>query len=101
LITLYVHGDESNPPQIDCIRALNEFKKQGYEIVIFSVRSNLKETSRPTGHNDMLDYLHKYKIPYDSIHFDKVHCSYIIDDRCFGISKIGKNVDWTSILNKI
>lgn len=99
--TICPDGDESNPPHPDCIKTLNKFKEQGYEIIIFSVRSNLNETNRPTGHSNMIDYLIKYNIPFDDVHREKVHMKYIIDDRCFGIPKNGKNVDWTSILNKI
>ena len=48
------------------------------------------------------NYLEKYKVPFDGVERNKVHCSYIIDDRCAGIpTDLKGNVDWALLKNKI
>jgi len=96
--TICPGGDESNPPTHECLEVLNRLKATGYQICIFSVRSNSNQTQRKTGHQDMLDYLKRYNVPYDDIEYNKIHSHLIIDDRCCGIPlDRKKNVDWSKV----
>jgi hypothetical protein len=100
--TICPNGDDSNPPSKDCLDTLRGLQAKGNKIVIFSVRSNLEETRKVDGHNDMLDYLLKYKVPFDDVHRNKVHMDLIIDDRCACIPKDSKgNVDWEVLKRKL
>lgn len=87
------------PPSEECLYTLKRLHDKGHKIIIFSVRSNKSETNREFGHTEMLEYLEKWKIPYDGIHLDKSHFSIVIDDKCCGIQKDeGGNVDWIGVL---
>ena len=96
-------SDINVPPSKECLEVLELFQQRGYIICIFSVRSNSEETNKKDEFIEMLEYLKKYNIPYHEIDYHKVHCKWIIDDRCFGIAKIPgtNNVDWNAIKEKI
>jgi hypothetical protein len=92
------NGDEYAPPSDYCILTLKKLQKAGHWIVIYSVRSNLKETNKPGGHDEMKAYLSKYNVPYDDIEDSKVHFSLLIDDKTLGIPKDKKgNVKWKQV----
>jgi hypothetical protein len=100
--TICPNSDPSNPPTLDCLRTINRLKQEGHTIIIWSVRSNINETGIPDGHNEMLEYLDKYKIPFDDINCTKIHCDLMIDDRCACIYKDTQgNVDWSVLKNKL
>lgn len=85
----------TEPPHPDCIKVLTEFKNRGYEIWIFSCRSNpdilgYKESKR--AEQEMSDYLVKHNIPHDSFFSEKPDYSLLIDD------KAGFNGDWSQFL---
>jgi len=86
------------PPSLECLAVLHALKNAGHEIIIYSVRSNEKETSKPGGHNEMLEYLEKYRIPFDGVDMGKTHFTMVIDDKGCGIPlDNNKNVDWDKV----
>lgn len=100
--TICPNGDESIPPSKDCIATLRMLQKRGDMIVIYSVRSNIKETGLINGNKNMIEYLDYHQVPYDAIDTTKPHFHLLIDDRAFGVPKDSKgNVDWTILRTKI
>lgn len=95
-------GDYNNPPSEDCLFVLNQLKKQGHEIDIYSFRTNSKEHSNwVTATQDMIEYLDKYKVPYNRIVSNKPYYDYIIDDRAIGVPLDEFNqVNW-SVIRKL
>lgn len=97
--TICPDGDINKPPSGHCLAFLTMLRGHGCEIIIFSVRSNPAETRKPGGHQQMLDYLDKYSVPYDEFHVHKVGPLLIIDDRCAGIPlDANRNVDWKKLM---
>ena len=75
-------------PKEGALEALQELKKNGHEIIIFTAR-HMK-----TCENDeskviakigkiTIDWLEKHDIPYDGLLFSKPNCDLIIDDKAF------------------
>lgn len=90
------------PPSLACMETLRLLQKAGHRIVIYSVRSNQGETNKPYGHNEMLEYLDKYKVPFDDIDSSKPHFRMIIDDKALGVPlDSNKNVNWTMVQSLI
>lgn len=88
--------DKYPSPSNECIEVLKLLQKSGHKIVIYSVRSNVSESSKPNGHKEMMEYLKKYDVPFDDIDCSKPHFRMVIDDKGLGIPlDSNKNVDWT------
>lgn len=84
----------TEPPHSDCVKTLLKFKEQGFQIVIHSCRAN-PDLGLPRPKEavaEMIDYLKKHNIPYDSIDTTKQLYSLLIDDRA------GFDGDWSKIL---
>lgn len=98
------NGDSLAPPSQECLDVLNSLKLAGQQIIIYSVRSNKRATSKPNGQSEMLKYLNEHKVPYDGIDSGKGHFSTVIDDKGLGVPlDENGNVDWTkarSLLEK-
>lgn len=91
-------AEEYPPPKPECLEALNALKANGHKIVMYSVRSNLPETNKKNGHEEMVRYLEKYNVPYDGIDESKPHFSMVIDDKGLGVPlDNNKNVDWKKV----
>lgn len=85
------------PPSLECLEVLRALKLAGNRIIIYSIRSNVAETNMVNGHNEMLEYLDKYKVPYDDIESRKPRFRMIIDDKGLGVPLSGGNVDWVKV----
>jgi hypothetical protein len=95
---LFLNGNYNASPCQDCVYVLNKLKKDGHEIHIFSFRTNSKEHEDwISATQSMIDYLNKFKIPYDKIVAEKPYYDIIIDDRALGIPIKNNMVDWTSL----
>jgi hypothetical protein len=97
------HGNNPDyaEPSVECKLFLQKLRDSGCKIVIYSVRSNLRETFKQNGHAEMIEYLEKHKIPYDEIDCNKRHFTYMIDDKCMGVPLDSDgNVDW-KIINQM
>jgi hypothetical protein len=100
--TICPNGDESIPPSDDCLFVLNKLFNEGHDIIIYSIRSNSSLTNIKDGHDNMIQYLDKYRVPYSGFNSRKPHYNMIIDDRCAGIPlDKNKNVDWSYLKNKL
>jgi capsule biosynthesis phosphatase len=71
------------------IDALNTYKKDGFEVAIYTSR-NMKTFNSSIGHINattlpqIVDWLKKHQIPYDEIHVGKPWCGedgFYVDDR--------------------
>jgi len=89
-------------PSSECLYVLKRLKESGHKLIIYSVRSNDKETNMKNGHSEMIDYLNCHGIEYDEIHIHKPHFNLIIDDKsCGGSLDQNKNVDWKEVLKEL
>lgn len=70
--------------------ALEQFKKDGWEIVIYSCRAHEK-----SGVADLKELLKKYDLPYDDIFIGKPFAQYYIDDRAVPFTT------WTETAKKV
>lgn len=69
-------------PNYDTINVMKEFNKKGYKIIIYTSRLS-NEVKAET-----IQWLNKYDVPYDAIHFDKPLYDFYIDDRGISIGKL-------------
>jgi capsule biosynthesis phosphatase len=82
------------------VSALQELKSQGVYIVIHTAR-NMGTQNNNLGRvianqaKIVIDWLDKYRIPYDELLFGKPNVDYFIDDKGLPFS------NWESIKNKI
>lgn len=83
---------EKMVPFPDVRDALEQLSQAGYEICIYSCRSNDKE-----GRDSMLNILLEYSIPYDKIVDGKPEYTYLIDDRAIECT----DGNWEEILKKL
>lgn len=73
-------------PMPDAVKVLNELKREGYYIVIFTAR-NMATCKNNVGRviarqgKLVADWLEKYNVPYDELLFGKPHVDYFIDDK--------------------
>lgn len=89
--------EEFPEPTQECLNVLKKLRENGYLIVIYSVRSSV-HTAKPQGHQKMLEYLEKYKIPYDYVDDSKPHFNLVIDDKALGCPRdASKNVSWDEV----
>lgn len=89
-ISITKNGDYKNAsPVPGIIDKIREYKDAGFEIVIFSSR-NMRTYDRNIGKINIytlpiiLDWLQKYKIPYDEVYIGKPWCGkegFYVDDR--------------------
>jgi hypothetical protein len=89
------------PPTKECLDVLHTIKSNGYNIVIYSVRSNPTATFKPNGHKEMIEYLTLYNVPYDIVCCNKNHFQLLIDDKGLGVPLNNQNVDWTAVKEKL
>lgn len=83
------------PPTKNCVATIKRLYEEGHEIIIFSVRSNLLVSKIKDGHDKMVAYLKKHKIPFTSIDSSKPHYSIIIDDKNVAAPLTKDlNIDW-------
>ena len=90
--TLTVSGQasyEEAVPRKDVIKQLKEYKKNGFEIILFTSR-NMRTHNESVGKITaktlpvILDWLKRNEIPFDEIHVGKPWCGtegYYIDDK--------------------
>jgi hypothetical protein len=89
-------GNSYPPPNPECIEVLKALKEAGNFIVIYSVRSNKEASSKPGGHEAMIEYLILHDVPFDSVDSSKPHFRMVIDDKGLGVPlDSNKNVDWS------
>ena len=62
-------------PNMETISLMKELKQKGYKIIIYTSRLE-NEVKIET-----LQWLKKYDVPYDAIHFDKPLYDYMVDDK--------------------
>ena len=62
-------------PNFDTIKLMRKLSKKGYKIIIYTSRLS-NEVKAVT-----IQWLNKYNVPFDAIHFDKPLYDYFIDDR--------------------
>lgn len=83
-------------PLPGAVEKMNDLKKNGFYIIISTARNmetqgaNVGKVLRNIG-KITLDWLDKYKIPYDEIYFGKPNAQVYIDDRALRFS------DWEKI----
>lgn len=82
-------------PIIGAVEKIQQLKKAGHEIVIITARhmgstgGNSSKAVAKVG-KMTLDWLEKYNIPYDEIHFGKPNTDIYIDDRCIKLDSWDK-----------
>lgn len=80
-------------PNLDVIRKIKEWKKEGHIIIIYTSRymrtckGNVKDVIEKIG-KITLDWLKKWDVPYDEIYFGKPYGDIYIDDLCLTYSSI-------------
>lgn len=84
------------PPMKDAIETINSLYDKGYQIVIYSCRSNFKVCD-PKDHEKMVAYLRQHGIKYHRIEKDKPHFMVLIDDRSMNPHDNG----WDAIKEKL
>jgi hypothetical protein len=71
--------------------AMEELKKMGYEIIIFSA----KDLSA-SGEKAIKDWMRYFKIPFDRVTSVKTHSDFYVDDRA-----VPFNGDWREVISHI
>jgi len=71
-------------PDTDVINLMKKLSNEGHKIIIYTSRlsNEVKEVT--------VEWLQKYDVPYDAIHFDKPLYDYMVDDRALSISQLKK-----------
>jgi len=69
-------GYKMGPPMKGAFEALSSLRRKGHEVVIFTVRGGTYE-----GIKSIRDWMHYFKIPYDSITNVKGNFDILVDDR--------------------
>ena len=96
--TIFQGRDYNVPPSTDCLYVLNNLKKQGHEIDIYSFRTNpLEHPNWVDATREMVEYLDKHNVPYNRVVSNKPYYDFIIDDRALGIPLKNHCVDWSKI----
>lgn len=93
--TITAHLGFDYPPNEKAVIGLNKLKNK-FKIVIFSCRAN-KNICPVTDKIFLIDYLEKYKIPYDEISTRKPVFFALIDDRSFN----PKSMEWDAIADDL
>ena len=71
-------------PDTDVINLMKKLSNNGHKIIIYTSRLS-NEVKKVT-----VEWLQKYDVPYDAIHFDKPLYDYMVDDRALSISQLKK-----------
>ena len=84
--TICPHGDVSNDPFDNAVSVIKKLRDKGNSIVIFSCRASKEVMGNYTEEatQKMIDYLHKWDIPYHGIYHGKPLFDVVIDDRAIG-----------------
>jgi len=69
-------------PNNDAVTLMKKLNRQGHKIIIYTSRLS-NEVKKIT-----VEWLQRYDIPYDAIHFDKPLYDYMIDDRGITIEQL-------------
>ena len=69
-------------PNCDAVALMKKLSGQGHKIIIYTARLS-NEVKSVT-----VEWLHRYGVPYDAIHFDKPLYDYMIDDRGVTIEQL-------------
>jgi capsule biosynthesis phosphatase len=89
-------------PNWDMIEAIEEAKKNGFRIVLFTARrmathkGDINKVIEDVGQITR-DWLERYKVPYDELQFGKPDARYYIDDKAM---KPYQFIDWIMRKNK-
>lgn len=92
-------GYEYLIPKDEVIAKLREYKNNGFWIILFTARQmktyqgNVGEITANAG-KLLFDWLEKYEIPYDELHFGKPWCGhngFYVDDRAIRPSEFIEN----------
>ena len=69
-------------PDTDVINLMKKLSNNGHKIIIYTSRLS-NEVKKVT-----VEWLQKYDVPYDAIHFDKPLYDYMVDDRSITIDEL-------------
>jgi len=69
-------------PNFDVISLMKKISKKGHKIIIYTSRLS-NEVKGVT-----VEWLNKYDVPYDAIHFDKPLYDFMIDDKNISIDDL-------------
>jgi phosphoglycolate phosphatase-like HAD superfamily hydrolase len=69
-------------PNLDAVALMKKLNRQGHKIIIYTSRLSY-EVKAVT-----VEWLHRYDVPYDAIHFDKPLYDYMIDDRGITVDQL-------------
>lgn len=105
-ISFTTNGDYANArPDLEVIEKMRSFKKQGFEIVIYTAR-NMRTYEGNVGKINanslpiILDWLQEHHVPFDEIITGKPWCGFdgfYVDDKAIRPSEF-KNLDYKEIL---
>ena len=73
-------------PNLDAVTLMKKLNKQGHKIIIYTSRLS-NEVKKVT-----VEWLHKYDVPYDAIHFDKPLYDFMLDDKNTSVAELEKFV---------
>jgi len=73
-------------PNLKTIDLMKKLSRNGHKIIIYTSRLS-NEVKKVT-----VEWLQKYDVPYDAIHFDKPLYDYMVDDRALTINQLKKLV---------
>ena len=73
-------------PNFETIKLMKALHKKGYKIVIYTSRLS-NEVKVVT-----VEWLKKYDVPYDAIHFDKPLYDFYVDDRGISMTRLKKQL---------
>ena len=69
-------------PNIDAVDLMKKLNSQGHKIIIYTSRLS-NEVKKVT-----VEWLQKYDVPYDAIHFDKPLYDFMVDDKNVTIEQL-------------
>ena len=77
-------------PKYEMLKKLKEYREQGFYVILYTARQmktyegNVGQIVKNTG-KTLFEWLEKYEVPYDEIHFGKPWCGsngFYVDDKC-------------------
>lgn len=85
-------------PNLIVIEKLNEYKRNGFDIVVHTARNQRKYDNRISKRNIytipiIIEWLNKHNIPFDELHIDKPWCGndgFYVDDRAIRPDEFSK-----------
>jgi len=72
-------------PNYDTIDLMKKLKKNGYKIILYTSRMENQVKM------ETINWLNKFRVPFDAIHFDKPLYDYMVDDKNITIEQL-KNI---------